>query len=197
MKQYTEETNCKLVEKISELTGISADIITRNGIKFTFNNPSAVTELKPTQRKRLDILKEFIPLWNEAEFLNEETKLDSSEKVGRYFQNRIGNFADKEHFEMALLNSQNKLIATKALFAGTVNESAVYPREVVKTALDHNATTVIIAHNHPGGSLTPSSADRDVTTKIVKALEVIGIKVLDHVIATSGGYFSFAEHDLM
>ena len=197
MKQYTEETNCKLVEKISVLTGIPADVFTRNGIKFTFNNPNAVTELKPTQRKRLAYLKEFIPLWNEAEFLNEETKLDSSEKVGRYFQNRIGNFVDKEHFEMALLNSQDKLIATKALFAGTVNESAVYPREVVKTALDHNVTTVIIAHNHPGGSLVPSSADRDVTTKIVKALEVIGVKVLDHIIAASSGYFSFTEHGML
>lgn len=197
MKAYTQETNCKLVEKISELTGIPADVFTRNGIKFTFDHPNAVAELKPAQRKRIESLKEFIPLWNEAEFLNEETTLDSSEKGGKYFKNRIGNCTDREHFEMALLNSQNKLIATKTLFVGTINESAVFPREIVKVAIDHNALTVILAHNHPGGSLKPSSADRDVTAKIVKALDTIGVKVLDHIIAASGGYFSFAENGLM
>lgn len=197
MKAYTQETNCKLVEKISELTGIPADVFTRNGIKFTFDNTNAVAELKPAQRKRLNMLKEFIPLWNEAEFLNEETMLGSSEKVGNYFKNRIGNRTDKELFEMAFLNSQNKLIATKTLFAGTICESAVYPREIVKTVLDHNATMVIIAHNHPGGTMKPSSADREVTAKIIRALDTIGVKVLDHIIAASGGYFSFAENGLM
>jgi len=197
MNAYTQETNCKLIEKISELTGIPADVFTRNGIKFTFDNTNAVAELKPAQRKRLNMLKEFIPLWNEAEFLNEETTLDSSEKGGKYFKNRIGNCTDREYFEMALLNSQNKLIATKTLFVGTINESAVFPREIVKVAIDHNALTVILAHNHPGGTLKPSSADREVTAKIIRALDTIGVKVLDHIIAASGGYFSFAENGLM
>ena len=80
---------------------------------------------------------------------------------------------------------------------GTINESPVYPRLIVETALRHKANSVILAHNHPGGSLNPSKADVDATRRIAAALEAISIKVVDHIIVCGGKYVSFAERGLL
>ena len=86
---------------------------------------------------------------------------------------------------------------SREIFTGTLNEAAVYPREIAEKALRCHAAQVILAHNHPSGSMEPSQADRQITKTIREALWLLEIKVLDHLIITRHGYFSFAEHGLI
>ena len=83
------------------------------------------------------------------------------------------------------------------LHEGTINEAPVYPRLIVETALRHQAASIILAHNYPGGSLQPSQADVDVTRKIKQATEAISIIVADHIIVAGESYYSFAENRLL
>ena len=192
-QQYKKEQTDQLIEGMATLTGIPESTYKQQGIKFMLENPDAVEGLTRAQRKKLTALKEFAALWNEVEFLNEDTAINTSEKAGQYFHARLKCCAERERFEVALLNSQNKLIATKTLFEGTINESPVYPREIARAALNHNAQSVILAHNHPGGSLKPSAADITVTQNVVRGLKAIGIHVVDHIIVSFVGYASMAE----
>lgn len=107
--------------------------------------------------------------------------------------------ADKERevFCMIYLDSQHGIIDFEILFHGTINSASVYPREVVKSALKHNAAAVILAHNHPSGSPEPSRADRQITDQIVTALKTVDIKVLDHLIVGGAQSISFAERGLL
>ena len=125
--------------------------------------------------------------------MREEDTLDTSSKAGEYFIRRLKGKVDKEVFEIAFLSAKNKVIATKTLFVGTINESPVYPREIIKEALNHDANSVMIAHNHPGGSLQPSRADIEATKRISVALKTVSIKLLDHIIVADNKYMSFAE----
>jgi len=107
---------------------------------------------------------------------------------------------DREHevFVAVLLDAQNRVIHVEELFRGTLTQTSVYPREVVKCALRHNAAAVIFAHNHPSGIAEPSHADRLLTEALRKALDTVDVKVLDHfVVGAAGGGISFAERGLL
>src|ERR1017187_865604 len=106
---------------------------------------------------------------------------------------------DREHevFVVVLLDAQNRVFATEELFRGTLTQTSVYPREVVKLALRHNAAAVIFAHNHPSGVAEPSQADQLLTTSLKQALALVDIKVLDHFIVAGGSTLSFAERGLL
>ena len=95
------------------------------------------------------------------------------------------------------LNSANQIIDTSDLFEGTVNASLVYPREIMKAALGHDATALIFAHNHPYGDPEPSKHDRDITRDLVFTGAIMQIRVLDHVIIGDNCYFSFASEGLI
>jgi DNA repair protein RadC len=101
-----------------------------------------------------------------------------------------------EVFVAVFLTAQNRVIAVDELFRGTLTQTSVYPREVVKRALAHNAASVILAHNHPSGEATPSQADRALTKTLAEALSVIDVRVLDHFIVAPGASLSFAEQGL-
>lgn len=103
----------------------------------------------------------------------------------------------QEVFAVLFLDSQNRLLATEELFRGTLNQTAVYPREVARMALQKNAAAVILAHNHPSGVAEPSQADRALTEALRSALGQLDIAVLDHVIVAAGRCWSFAEHGLL
>jgi len=132
--------------------------------------------------------------------INEElkvnTSLSSPQAVKNYLQLMIGN-KTYESFAVLFLDIKNRLIVSEELFRGTLNHASVYPREVVKTALLHNAAAIIIAHNHPSGSCEPSRADIDLTENLQQALRLVDIKVLDHFIVANPHVYSFAEHGLM
>ncbi|URN82808.1 RadC family protein [Acetobacterium wieringae] len=102
-----------------------------------------------------------------------------------------------EVFYVICLDSQNKVNQATLLHEGTINEAPVYPRLIVETALRHQAASIILAHNHPGGSQRPSQADLDVTRRIRQATEAIAIPVVDHIIVAGDGYYSFAENRVL
>jgi DNA repair protein RadC len=102
-----------------------------------------------------------------------------------------------EVFMGIFLNAQNRVISSDELFRGTVDQTSVFPREIVKRALAHNATSVIFAHNHPSGSPEPSPADRHLTRALSDALGTVDVRVLDHFVVAPGSILSFAERGLM
>jgi DNA repair protein RadC len=98
-----------------------------------------------------------------------------------------------EEFSCLFLDTRHRLIRYEQLFRGTVDGATVYPREVVKRALHHNASAVIVGHNHPSGVSEPSEADRSITLKLAQALALVEIRLLDHLIVSRGGHVSLAE----
>jgi DNA repair protein RadC len=102
-----------------------------------------------------------------------------------------------EIFLGLFLDAQNRVIAVEELFSGTLTQTSVFPREVVRTALRHNAAAVIFAHNHPSGVAEPSRADETLTQALKQALALIDVRVLDHFVVGRGATFSFAERGLL
>lgn len=102
-----------------------------------------------------------------------------------------------EIFVAVFLNAQNRVIVVEELFRGTLTQTSVYPREIVKRALANNAASVILAHNHPSGEASPSAADRSLTKALADALALVDVRVLDHFIVAPGASLSFAEQGMM
>lgn len=107
--------------------------------------------------------------------------------------------AERPHevFMAVFLDAQNRVIAMEELFRGTLTQTSVYPREVVKHALQHNAASLIFAHNHPSGNAEPSSADQQLTGTLQQALKLVDVRVLDHFIVAGNTILSFAERGLL
>jgi DNA repair protein RadC len=118
-----------------------------------------------------------------------EIALSSLDSVTTYCRVAQG-FAEKEEFRILFLDKRNKLIADEVQGTGTVDHTPVYPREVVKRALELSATAVILVHNHPSGDPTPSRADIDMTRHIVEVAKPLGIAVHDHIIVGRDGHAS-------
>jgi len=102
-----------------------------------------------------------------------------------------------EVFCCLFLDTRHRLIRYEELFRGTIDGATVYPREVVKRALQCNAAAVILGHNHPSGVAEPSEADRSITVKLAKALALVEIRLLDHLVVSRGGHVSLAERGLL
>jgi DNA repair protein RadC len=124
--------------------------------------------------------------------MQRDTVFNEPKTVKRYLQHAIRR-EQREVFLLLYLDSQHRLIKTEPLFSGTIDASPVYPRIVVQQALAHNAAAVILAHNHPSGVAEPSRADRAITERVVQALMLVDIKVLDHFIVGDADVISFAE----
>lgn len=109
---------------------------------------------------------------------------------------RIGGL-EHEVFVAIWLDAQNRMIEFETMFRGTLTQTSVYPREVVKRALSMNAAAVIFAHNHPSGVAEPSRADENLTSQLKKALALVDVRVLDHIVTGDAGCVSFAERGLL
>ncbi|MBN1685215.1 MAG: DNA repair protein RadC [Spirochaetales bacterium] len=107
----------------------------------------------------------------------------------------VGHFQDRpaEHFLSLSLNGAHELIALRVVTIGLINRTIVHPREIFADPIQDRATSIIVCHNHPSGNLEPSAEDREVTNQLKQAGEILGIKLLDHIIFSSQGYFSFLE----
>ncbi|EKZ8663276.1 TPA: DNA repair protein RadC [Vibrio parahaemolyticus] len=115
--------------------------------------------------------------------------------VKEYLKLKLGAH-DREVFAVMFLDNQHQLISYEELFFGTIDAASIYPREVLKTALNHNAAAVIFAHNHPSGIAEPSQADKRITQRLIDALKLVDIRVLDHIVVGEG-CVSFAEKGLI
>mgnify|MGYP001043210149 CR=1 FL=1 len=120
----------------------------------------------------------------------------SSKEVFNYLYHSMRDLK-KEVFKVMFLDAQNQVIKVEDLFEGTLTVSAVYPREIVKKAIKHNAAALIFVHNHPAGNPEPSDNDKQITRDLVFAGNIMQIKVLDHIIIGDNRYFSFADEGLI
>jgi DNA repair protein RadC len=130
-----------------------------------------------------------------AEELSTGSVMDSPETTRRFLQAELRD-ATQEVFAVLFLDNQHRVLAFERLFYGTINQAAVHPREVVKAVLKHNAAAVILAHNHPSGVAEPSPADRDITLRLQDALNLIEVRLLDHIIV-GNQCVSMAERGLI
>lgn len=122
--------------------------------------------------------------------------LASPQAVRRYLQFSLAH-RPQEIFVAVWLDAQHRVLRMRELFAGTLTQTSVFPREVVKDALRHNAAAVIFAHNHPSGVAEPSQADQVLTETLKRALDLVDVKVLDHFVVGRGATMSFAERGML
>ena len=122
--------------------------------------------------------------------------LDSPASARDYLRLKLGG-EPLEVFCAMFLDSRHRMIAFETLFRGTIDGTTVYPRAVIKRAIEHNCAAVIFAHNHPSGMADPSEADRAITRKLQSVLSALDIRVLDHMVVTAETVFSFAEAGLL
>lgn len=121
---------------------------------------------------------------------------DNAEAVKSYLRLHLGG-EPREHFAVLFLDSQHRGIAFERMFAGTLTQTSIYPREVVLAALRHNAAAVVLAHNHPSGNVQPSRADDALTVTLKNTLALVDVRVLDHIIVAPGQALSMAEKGLI
>ena len=122
-------------------------------------------------------------------------KLTSSQMVYEYYRPRIGN-KKQEYFYVVYLDTAKQIIGDKQLFVGTINYSVVHPREIFKEAYRVSASAIICCHNHPSGNVLPSREDIELTEKLEQVGEILGIKMLDHIIIGKHNYYSFLENKI-
>lgn len=185
-RRDTNEIAHGLLNKYGSLSGVfeaePKDLANTPGIG---DNSALLLSLIPQLSRRY-----FNDKWRDKPELNSSTK--AGEYAASLFSGR-----HYEAFYIICLDSQNRVNYAQLVHEGTINEAPVYPRVIVEAALRHKANSVILAHNHPGGTLNPSKADIEATNRIRTALEAISIKVVDHIIVCGGKYVSFAERGLL
>ena len=140
----------------------------------------------------IKLLNEFYVRLSQNEVLKQKDILNDPLSVYKFVQFKIG-FLDKEHFVVLAINPRGELIDSRIVSKGTVNQAAVFVREVAEYALLHRASSVIIAHNHPSGNLEFSTEDYSVTKKIKSALDVMEISLSDHVLVSKNGFVSMRQ----
>ncbi|HZV62887.1 MAG TPA: DNA repair protein RadC [Methylophilaceae bacterium] len=179
---------------------LARDLLTRfgslNGIfSATLEDISQVNGIGTSKYAQLQAIFEM-----SRRALQEEMQLrdvlSSPKQVRDYLCLRLGQLS-REVFMVLFLDAQNRVLAQEELFSGTLTQTSVYPREVVKRALHHNAASVIFAHNHPSGVAQQSRADELLTTSLKQALALVDIRVLDHFIVAGNSTLSFAEQGLL
>jgi DNA repair protein RadC len=120
----------------------------------------------------------------------------SSREVFDYLYHSLRDLK-REIFKVLFLDAKNQILEEKTLFEGTVDSSAVYPREIIRDALRYEASALVFVHNHPSGDPEPSLCDKELTRDLVFAARVMQLKVLDHIVIGNNCYFSFADHGLV
>lgn len=131
-----------------------------------------------------------------AETIKRGDALTSPEQTKHYLSSVLRD-RHREAFYVLFLDNQHRVISDEVMFEGTIDAASVYPREIVKRSMHHNAAALILAHNHPSGIAEPSDADRRITRRLVDALALVDIRILDHFVVGDGEVVSFAERGWM
>jgi DNA repair protein RadC len=128
--------------------------------------------------------------------LERQGNIGNPSEASNFLRMRLGALLHEE-FHIMWLDNRHRILDCQKLFIGTVDGASVYPREVVRAALNVNACAAILAHNHPSGVAEPSTADRAITHELVEALKLVGVRVLDHLVVSAGSVVSMAGRGLM
>ena len=184
------------------LLGIAVDARTlaaAGGLRGLLDDPDDLwrTVVLPAEdRARIHALLDVHARWMEARLLRDGGPLTSPAHTRRYIEARLRGYRN-EVFAMLYLDCRNRVIAFEETFSGTVDGTTVHPRVVVRRALMHNAAACIAAHSHPSGVAEPSRADRAVTKRLLDALALVEIRLIDHLVVGDGELVSFAERGLL
>lgn len=150
--------------------------------------PLFARELAPSDQQAV---REALTLL-ECQLREPGTSFSSSHAVRDWLRLQLASL-EREEFTALFLDNQHRLIAHETLFTGTINHTQVHPRELVKAGLKHNCAAVIVAHCHPSGEAEPSKADRKITERLQQALELVDIRLLDHLVIGGMDIVSFSE----
>ncbi|MEX2014829.1 MAG: DNA repair protein RadC [Candidatus Saccharimonadales bacterium] len=177
---------------VSTIARATQKLLQKHGADITYEQLEQITGLGSA--KITEILAAF-ELSKRYLTESEQPVLDSAEKVVK----ELKDIRDKkqEYFICLTLDGANRLIAKRTISIGTLTASLVHPREVFADAITDRAASIIVAHNHPSGTLRPSKEDTNITERLKEAGEIIGIGLLDHVIITKNDYISYAEKGLL
>ena len=143
----------------------------------------------------IKLIREVNIYIQKLELINQR-KIVSSEDAYEFLKSYYKGL-QKEEFFVIYLNNKNKVLAVESEFKGTINEAKIYVREIVKQCLKYNAASIIISHNHPSGSIEPSTTYINITLKIKKALEFLDINLIDHIIVGDNKFYSFIEWNVI
>ena len=201
MSEIKQHTN-NFLKGITTLTGLSYKKIQQYAKE---NNPFNILEHPQTiepndqQLMKIGLLNEFISTYNLLKIYEGKNQLNmnSSSISGKYFISLLSGMKDKERFLVAFLDNSNNIIETRTMSEGTIGEAIVFPRDILKAAIACDCRSMILAHNHPGISTTPSNADKALTQKMVDIFTPLDIKILDHIIVGGSSYCSMAEKGLV
>jgi len=155
-----------------------------------------VEGIGPLNAFGIKLFQEISEQYLKEKIIGKKVILKSSKEVFNYLYQSMQK-EKKEIFKVLFLDSKNKLIEAENLFVGSLNSSVVYPREIMKKAIKHNAANLIFVHNHPSGEASPSNSDKDITQDLISAGSIMQIKILDHIIIGDNKYFSFADEGLI
>lgn len=180
----------QLAESLLQQLGGLGGLLTSSGRQL-----QGIKGLGPAKRAELLAVMELARRGLTAG-LREEPIFTTPQRVKDYLQMRLGALPH-EVFAVLFLDAQQRLIACEEMFRGTLTQTSVYPREVVKRALELNTASVVLSHNHPSGVLEPSRADELLTQTLKSSLQLVDVRVLDHVVVGRTGALSFAERGLM
>mgnify|MGYP000858490414 CR=1 FL=1 len=173
-----------------------------NVFKADFDKLSAVDGLGKNSIAFLKLIGDLPSIIYKDELKNkklidkETLKISNKDILLKYLRNKIG-YEDVEKFYVIYLSSSNEVLAFEESSSGTLDRSSIYPREIYKRVIMENAKSIIIAHNHPSGNISPSKCDIDITNEIAKGLKNFGALLLEHIIITRDSYFSFLEEGLI
>ena len=173
----------RYIQAFSRIIGVKEDAAIeyaqRKGLSALVDNATQLLST-PVQREKHQA---FLDLYRMSSTINTRNPIiNSPEKASTYFHSVMDEIYDKEAFVVAFLNTKNRVIDHEVVSVGTINSSIVHPREVFRNAIINKANAVIICHNHPSGDLTPSTEDINITKRLKETGNLLGIKVLDHLI---------------
>lgn len=165
-------------------------------VETLFGAETVTVPRRPIKFKQIKVVMETLTVREEVgQYFQADRRYTSPAQVAEIFSflhNEV-----KEHFFTVHLDGKNRILCLDLVSVGSLNQSIVHPREVFKTSLSTSAASLLLVHNHPTGDPTPSAEDIAITRRLKEAGEIIGIKVLDHVIVGTEGYLSFVERGLL
>ncbi|MCK5534730.1 DNA repair protein RadC [bacterium] len=155
-----------------------------------------IKDIGPLNAFGIKLFQAVAERYLQERIINTEFKIDSAKVIFDYLYQSMQK-EKKELFKVFYLNNANKILEIEDIFCGTVDHIVIYPREIIKSALDRNATRLIFVHNHPSGNLKPSSCDIQITQELKNACHAVQIELLDHIIISRDGYYSFKANNLL
>jgi DNA repair protein RadC len=191
--------NLTIVENLNFLTSISQQKVLKLLEEYSLTELEKflhALHITDEQKAKLEAMFSFRRHFNETLILKEECKMESDQIAGKYFINLLGNLCI-EKFYAAFLDKGKRLIKSIHLSTGTIDKTSICPRMIIENALFLGASSVVLAHNHPNGSVGPGFSDREATRIVKEKLKVLDIDLDDHIIVSGNSYYSMGAYGLI